>query len=299
MTKLSISLMLTSARTRPDEMADYARHAESLGFDALFVGDHLATVAPTLESTLMLATVAAVTERLRVGFGVMILALRQPAWVAKQIATLQQLSGSRVILGVGTGGDVHGTAAWEALGIPWAERGRMTDAALDILPGLLAGVPTEVAPGKPLTLAPAAELPPIWIGGASRAAMRRAVQRGGAWFPSMLTPPQLVAAEAKLSELARQAGRLRPAIALGGSVLLDTGPTPSVPAEVMAGLVHYGLTLEDAATVPIVGTPAHAAEQFALYRDAGADHLVLGIVGDHWKRQCDLIAEARELLNRS
>ena len=299
MTSLSISVMLTSARTRPNEIADHARHAETLGFDALFVGDHLAAVAPTLESTLMLATMAAVTERLRVGFGVMILALRHPAWAAKQIATLQQLSGNRVILGVGTGGDVHGTAAWEALGVAWTERGRVTDTALDMLPGLLAGRPTEVSPGKPLTLAPSAPMPPVWIGGGSRAAMRRAAQRGDAWFPSMLTRRQLSAAEAELSELAHQAGRPRPGIAVGGSILLGTGATPSVPAEVIAGLVQYGLTSQDAADVPIVGTPADAAERFAEYQDAGADHLVLGVIGDNWKHQYDLVAEARALLDRS
>lgn len=105
-------------------------------------------------------------------------------------------------------------------------------------------------------------------------------------------------ARAQLSEFAHQSGRVRPVIALGGSVLLDTGPTPRLPGEVIAGLVQYGIAPEDAAAVPIVGTPAYAAERFAEYHDAGADHLVLGVIGDNWKHHYELIAEARALLDR-
>lgn len=83
----------------------------------------------------------------RIGFGVMVLALRHPAWAAKQIATLQRLSGDRVVLGVGTGGAVHGSGAFEAVGVPYAERGRRTDAALEVLPGLISGKATQLASG--------------------------------------------------------------------------------------------------------------------------------------------------------
>jgi alkanesulfonate monooxygenase SsuD/methylene tetrahydromethanopterin reductase-like flavin-dependent oxidoreductase (luciferase family) len=83
---------------------EQARHAEQLGLDGIFVGDHLKPAGPYPESMVVLAAAAASTERIHVGVGVMVLALRDPAWAAKQLATLQHVSGGRVVLGVGTGG---------------------------------------------------------------------------------------------------------------------------------------------------------------------------------------------------
>jgi alkanesulfonate monooxygenase SsuD/methylene tetrahydromethanopterin reductase-like flavin-dependent oxidoreductase (luciferase family) len=85
---------------------------------------------PKLDSTLLLAQAAATPSRLRLGFGVMILALRPVAWAAKQIATLQNLTGDRVVLGIGTGGVMHGDAAWRAVGFAYAERLAQTYGAL-------------------------------------------------------------------------------------------------------------------------------------------------------------------------
>jgi alkanesulfonate monooxygenase SsuD/methylene tetrahydromethanopterin reductase-like flavin-dependent oxidoreductase (luciferase family) len=151
-TRLSIGVILPSVTTAFGDVADRARRAEDIGLDAVFSGDHLAADPPTLDGTVLLATAAAATVRLKIGFGVMVLALRHPAWAAKQIASLQHVTGNRLVLGVGTGGAVHGRAAWDAVGIPFAERGRRTDAALDVLPGLVAGRP---AAGVPIPVPPA------------------------------------------------------------------------------------------------------------------------------------------------
>lgn len=80
-------------------IASHARHAEDVGLESVWVGDHLIPLSPVLESTLVLATAAAATERVEIGFGVLILALRPVTWAAKQVATLQHLSGDRVLLG--------------------------------------------------------------------------------------------------------------------------------------------------------------------------------------------------------
>src|ERR671937_3073591 len=116
---------------------EQARYAERLGLDGIFVGDHLKPAGPYPESLVVLAAAAGVTERIHLGLGVLILALRDPAWAAKQLASLQHVSGGRVLLGVGTGGAMHGTEAWEAVGVPWAERSRRTDETLALLPGLI------------------------------------------------------------------------------------------------------------------------------------------------------------------
>jgi len=147
------------------DLTVFARHAEDAGLDGVFVGDHLTPAVPVTDSSLALAVAAAATSRIRLGFGVMVLGLRHPAWAARQLATLQQLSGNRVILGVGLGGAVHGLAAWQAVGVPFQERGARTDAALEVLRPLISGEPTVLPNGAELTLAPGAPctgLPPRW-----------------------------------------------------------------------------------------------------------------------------------------
>jgi hypothetical protein len=102
----------------------------------------------------------------------------------------------------------------------------------------------------------------------------------------------------RMAELAAQRGRPSPGIAVGGSVLLGSpAASPVLDAHVAALTGSYGLPREVAASVPIIGGPVRAAERFAEYARAGADHLVLGIIGDDWRRQCELIAEARALLD--
>lgn len=274
-----------------------ARAAEESGLDSVFVGDHLVAVRPILDSVVTLATVAAVTERVRIGFGVLVLPLRHPAWVAKQVAALQLVSGDRVILGVGTGGEAHGRAGWDAAGVRWTERGRRTDAALAVLPRLISGEPTSLGGGPEFGLAPAAPVPPIWVGGGSPAALRRAAEHGTAWFPSMVPAEFVAGGAARLRVLAGERGLAAPAVAVGGAAILGADASPPLleafTAEVTQG---YGVPPAVAARLPITGSPARAAERFAEYARAGAEHLVLGVIGGDWRRQCELIAEARALL---
>ncbi|MGW4796086.1 LLM class flavin-dependent oxidoreductase, partial [Nonomuraea sp. NPDC004297] len=115
-----------------------ARHAEQAGLDGVWHGDHLAVGGPVLDAPIALATAAAATTRIRIGVSVFIPAIRPLAWAAKQLATLQYVSGERLVLGVGSGG---GPRQWEAAGVPYGERGQRTDTALALLPRLLAGEP--------------------------------------------------------------------------------------------------------------------------------------------------------------
>ncbi|MGP4097933.1 LLM class flavin-dependent oxidoreductase [Nonomuraea sp. KM90] len=131
-------------------LQDAARHAEDAGLDGIWHGDHLAVGGPTLDAPIALATAAAVTSRIRIGTSVFIPAIRPLAWAAKQIATLAYVSGDRLVLGVGSGG---GAGQWAAAGVPYGERGRRTDLALELLPRLLAGdpvtLPTDHTPPGP------------------------------------------------------------------------------------------------------------------------------------------------------
>lgn len=278
-------------------LTDFARHAEDAGLHGLFVGDHLTPAVPMMDSTLTLAVAAAATSRIRLGFGVMVLGLRHPAWAARQVATLQQLSGNRVILGVGLGGPAHGTAAWQAVGVPYAERGARTDAALGILRDLISGEPTVLPNGTELTLTPGAAPPPVWIGGNGAGARKRTVRYGDAWFPSMITPAELASGVTDLAGLpTRRDQAASPAVAVGGSVLLGTRP-PAGALEAHIAMIanRYRVPAETARQLPLHGAPAAVAGQLRRYADAGGQHVVLGLIGDDWRRQCDLLAEAARL----
>jgi len=280
-------------------LQEAARHAEDVGLDSVWVGDHLATGLPSLDNAVALATVAAVTERVRVGTSVFVPALRPVAWAAKQVASLQHVAQGRLVLGVGSGG---GEAQWAAAGVPYGERGRRTDTALRLLPDLLAGRPTrlEDEPGQPLVeLAPAVPMPPVWVGNASPAAIRRAARFGDGWFPSLVGPTEVAAGVARLVELAEGPSQPPHTVAIGGVVALGNGPGVPKRAEIAGSIAAgYGRPEHEVADIPIVGTPVQAAEQLATYRAAGAHHAVVGIAGGDWRHQCDLLAEARAALLR-
>jgi alkanesulfonate monooxygenase SsuD/methylene tetrahydromethanopterin reductase-like flavin-dependent oxidoreductase (luciferase family) len=274
----------TAAETR-----EQARHAERLGLDGIFIGDHLRPAGPYPDSIVVLAAAAGVTERIQLGAGVLVLALRDPAWAAKQIASLQHVSGGRVVLGIGVGGAIHGTEAWEAVGVPYAERGRRTDEALELLPALIRGETVELPSGASITLSPGADVPPILIGGNSPVALRRAVRHGAGWFPGMATPRQVADGAGRLHHGAE--------IAAGGVALLGAEADPRIDRFVASLADGLGIPPADAAELPITGTPPQAAERFAAYADAGATWLVLGTIGDDWHAQWELVAEAAALLD--
>src|SRR5689334_5709182 len=115
----------------PPPVARAAVLAETLGFDAVWAGAHLVCPAPGLDAAGVLSAAAAVTSRVSVGFSVMLLGLRPTAWAAKQLATIDALSGGRLLLGVGVGGEFP--AEFTAAGVPVSERGARLNESLDVL----------------------------------------------------------------------------------------------------------------------------------------------------------------------
>ncbi|MEU4508442.1 LLM class flavin-dependent oxidoreductase [Nonomuraea wenchangensis] len=269
-----------------------ARHAEQAGLDGVWHGDHLAVGAPTLDAPVALATAAAATSRVAIGTSVLVPALRPLAWAAKQIATLQHVCGGRLVLGVGSGG---GPAQWAAAGVPYAERGARTDTALTLLPSLLSGERTPLPDGSAAELSLSVPMPPVWVGNASRAALRRAARLGDGWFPSLISPRAVADGRALLNDLAGEHERPAPVIAIGCSAAL--GPGAPSRSELAAGIASaYGRPVSDVMDIPLTGSPERAAERLAAYREAGASHAVVGVAGDDWRTQVDLLAQARALL---
>ncbi len=264
---MEIGVILPSLATQQREQLDLpaaARHAEALGLAGVWHGDHLATGMPSVDCAVALATAVAVTTRIRIGASVLIPAIRPPAWAAKQIASLQHVSGHRLILGLGSGG---GPEQWAAAGVPYAERGRRTDTALRLLPPLLAGdevvLPDE--PGRPsVALAPAVPPPPFWIGNAAPVARRRAAQFGDAWFPSLIPPAEVAAAAARLAELAVTHHRPAPTITIGATGALGSAPGLPTAAEIAGNIARaYGMAPDQASLLPVTGSPAQVADRLA------------------------------------
>lgn len=180
-----------------------ARQAEALGYDSIWVNDHLAIPAdapypPTpnfFEPLITLTWAAAATSTVALGTSVLVLPLRHPVHLAKELATLDLLSGSRLILGAGVGW-LEGE--FDALGVPYADRGARTDDCIrtlracwsedpvhyspDVVTSALTGVRTLPQPGRAI---------PIWIGGNSAPALRRAVTLGDGWHGVRLPPDEL------------------------------------------------------------------------------------------------------------
>ncbi|PSK93758.1 alkanesulfonate monooxygenase SsuD/methylene tetrahydromethanopterin reductase-like flavin-dependent oxidoreductase (luciferase family) [Murinocardiopsis flavida] len=279
--------------------ADAARLIEESGLESLWVPDLLiGDGTPALEPALTLAAAAAATERVKIGFSVLVVPLRPAPWLAAQVATLQHLSGDRLLLGVGSGG-FPDAPFWQALGVPAKGRGRATDAALAMLPDLLAGRPVTVADGAPpLTLAPPAALPPVLVGG-SEHAFTRVLDHGHGWFPSLISPADLAPAAARLRERAAERGQAPPTVTVGGHLALGTGPDARAAHDALVRMLvaDFAMAPEAAEHVPMTArTPAELADIYAAYQDAGADRVVAGADNGDWRTQLDFIAEARALL---
>jgi probable F420-dependent oxidoreductase len=203
MLKLGLFGLHKGDNVDPATLARRARDAEDAGFESLWVGDHIALPAdapddprePRLEAVVALAHLAAVTTRIRLAFGVIVLPQRQPALLAKQIASIDVLSQGRTTLGFGVG---YVEAEFRAMGAELAGRGARADAYLEAMLALWDEPVPELA-GEHVTLSgviarplPAQRPhPPIVIGGHSKAALARAARVGGGWFGWELSPDQV------------------------------------------------------------------------------------------------------------
>jgi len=275
----------------PPIVVEAARHAEALGFDGVWAGDHLLCPAPVLDAVSCLSVAAVSTERVSVGFSVMLLGLRPVAWAAKQIATLQILSGGRLHLGVGVGGEFP--EEFDAAGVPVTERGRRLNASLQALPELLSGRQGEAA--TPV-LEPPAPMPRVLVGGRSEAALKRAATYGDAWLPMWLTPEEVARRAERLSELSAELGRARPRLVLllGIRVGDDRAATRAAAAAQLQG--QYRLALERVERWTALGSAETIAGFLAPYLDVGVEEFVFMPLGGGTLEQYERLASVRELL---
>jgi len=246
--KLGIVVRNMGPASTPECVVACARAAEAAGLDDLWVTDHLAIPPDDAEGSggryldplATLSFLAGATARIGLGTAVLILPYRPPLPTAKWIATLQELSGGRLRLGVGVG---WMTPEFRALGVPRARRGVLADEALAFLRRCFAEDVME-AHGQRFLFRPRPAAPPILVGGGGAHALERVVRHGDGWMPMGADPEALRAPIADLRGRAALAGRSAPrVVALGG------------------------LPLDD---------PARARERLAALEEVGVDHVVHG-----------------------
>lgn len=217
------------AFTDTDQLLDLARAAEEMGFDGVLVSDHLfhpeklasrypyaPDGAPPFgpgvefpEPFTAIAAMAAVTRRLRFATGIFNLPLRHPIAVAKSVATAARLSRDRVVLGIGSGWMKE---EFDQFGVDFGSRGARCDEAMTVVRALLAGGMTEhhgrFFDFDRLEIAPVPRQPvPIWVGGTSAPALRRAGRLGDGWIGSGHALADVPALMHTLARHRREAGR--------------------------------------------------------------------------------------------
>lgn len=222
--KLGIAMRSMGDASRREVLLECARAADRAGLDDLWVQDHVAIPPDDAEGSngryldplTTLAYLAAATERIGLGTGVLILPYRPPLPTAKAIATVQELSQGRLKLGVGIG---WMQAEFDALGVDRGRRGADSDATLDFLHRCFdAEDDVVIANGQKFLFRPRPERPPIFVGGAPPHAFERTLRYGDGWMPMIPSPEKLRQPAKQLFELAEARGKPRPEIVTFGAL---------------------------------------------------------------------------------
>jgi probable F420-dependent oxidoreductase len=223
--KVGVYLRNMGPQSTRETIVKCARLAEAAGIDDLWVADHIA-IPPDdaagsngryLDPLATLAFLAGTTERIRLGTGVLVLPYRPPLVTAKWVATVQELSGGRFLLGVGVG---WMEAEFRTLGVDRRRRGSLADQTLAFFDRCFSADEVEEH-GQRFLFRPRPPRPPVFVGGKPAHAFRRIVRFADGWMPMGGDPETLRPAIAQLRELATAAGRPTPEVVLVTSLPMD------------------------------------------------------------------------------
>ena len=208
----TVRIGLQSGLATPRQIRETVAFAEDLGLDSLWCGEHIAYTSPILDPFVRLSYVAALSDRLSIGTCVYLVPLRPAAAVAKQVASIDHLSGGRFVFGAGIGGEFP--AEFEACGVDVTERGVRLDEAIDVIRALWTGEPVsfhgrfvrfEDVHMQPAPLTPGG--PPIWCAGRKEAALRRIGRKADGWVSYVVTPSRYAEGLGVIERAAKDANR--------------------------------------------------------------------------------------------
>ena len=274
--KLGVNLINFGPGATPDSLTGWVEMTQRLGYHGLFTSDHVTITndvserypAPFYEPMSLLGWLAASTTDMMIGTTVSVLPYRSPLETARAFANVDQLSGGRCVLGVGSG---WAAEEFKILGVPFEHRGAMTTEYLRAIKSLwsadVASFHGEFVSFDDVHTTPRpvqTPHPPIWVGGNSAPSMRRAIQHGTAWHPIRPTTPDFVAS--MVPEFARLAEKLeRPLPDLCPRIRLRITDTPRPDDERLAG----------------EGTLDQIRSDLGTFQDMGCTWLVLDTYHDY------------------
>ena len=268
----------------PEGVVRHARMVEELGFDSLWITENVNSGAPALEVLVGLATFAAHTERVTIGSAVILLPLRNPIALAHTTATLDRLSGGRLILGIGAGNPME--EVFGAYGVSTSKRGRRCDEYLEIIIRLWTGEPVSyqgryhqfndyVLGARPQQR----PHPPIWIGGKADAVLRRTARFGDGFLPHS-TGPRVYAGlldgiDRYSEELDRDPSKITKAVQLYFSMGESRAQARATADQTLSIRYLRKVTLPDGdENRYAIGTADDCARAIEAYIEVGATHFV-------------------------
>jgi probable F420-dependent oxidoreductase len=297
--------LVVAGHDDPRPLLALAERAEELGFDSVWAGDS-PVARPRADALALLAAVAARTEQVMLGTAVLLPALRDPVLLAHQVATVDGLSGGRLVLGVGSGFAYPPTEAqFAAVGVPFGARVSRLEEAVGALRALWSSGGEPVSFGgrhvrfddvvlRPL---PAREGgPPLWLAGSGEAAERRVGRLADGWLPYPPRPAGYAEGWARVREAAAEAGRADPTPALYATVGLTRAGGDA--AERMRRSVERSydapLSVVSGIQALFAGDAEEVAAWLATYVEAGVRHVVLRVADDDPAAALDVLG--REVL---
>ena len=277
MTQFGVTIPNNWGVSNPQEVLSLGPEAEQMGFDSIWVMDHLFNAGyirerledrPYFHPMAMLSYMSATTSRVILGTSVLVLPYHNPVELAKYAATLDQMSGGRVTLGVGAGAM---TEEFEALGIPLRERGSLTNESIAIMKELWTNHSPEFHSNRwdfsDLRFSPKPlQQPhiPLWIGGSSPGALRRTARVGNGWHPTGLSPEDFAIGKSELCAMAEAAGRDPSEITMSARIEVEVHGGPS--SQRVSS--RSRLTGDD---------PGAMRAGIGAYHEAGVEHMLLAL----------------------
>jgi alkanesulfonate monooxygenase SsuD/methylene tetrahydromethanopterin reductase-like flavin-dependent oxidoreductase (luciferase family) len=280
----------------PRELIAFGRQAEDLGYSSLFVNDSL--ISPRIEALTMLAALAPATASVRLGTAALLPFLRRPVQAAQTLASIDLLSGGRLTVAVGAGFPGRfGRPLYALSELPWERRFARLDETVALWRAVWAGATSfqgeilRFAEIPPVTRPFRAGGPPVWLGGATPAALARTGRMYDGWLPyppdaadyaSGLRQVRQAAADAR-----REAGDITPALFV--TVRIDDDADSGDKALDAYARATYGMPLEELRTIQavVIGTAEQVAEHLAQYAAAGARHIVARLAALDLRSQRD------------
>ena len=267
-------------------LVEYGVRMEQLGFDSLWVWDHVLLGVepnfPIIESLTLLTAIAARTKKIKLGTGILVLPLRNPVVLAKQLASMDRLSCGRLLMGMASGWYKR---EFDAVGVPYDKRGRIMDENLEILTrfwteDMVKGewtyhkIPAGVMFPKPMQT----PRPPILIGGYVDKVLQRAAVRGDGWLTYFYRPESFAKAWAKIRDYAIEGGKDPEGLLNAAQLPIRVGKSR---AELESGMMEwlgkewdYASWSDSTKDSAIIGTVDECVAQLKEHLAAGVQKLI-------------------------